>query len=75
MWMWLRDLWKGTLSMKKLFSFVLGGLLLIGAATFGVQTGSASAADHHDKNHWRNGKKHHHRHHSHHRHHKNKLSY
>jgi hypothetical protein len=53
--------------MKKLFSLLLGGTLLLGAATLGLQSGTASAAPHHK----------HHKHHHHHRHHhrKNKLSY
>jgi Spy/CpxP family protein refolding chaperone len=58
--------------MKKLFSLLLGGFLLFGAATLGLQSGTASAAVRHDKN-----RKHHHKHHHHHHHHnrKNKLSY
>ena len=55
------------LSMKKVVSSLLGTALLFGAATFGLQSGTASA---HDKHH-----KHHQKHHRHHRHHKNKLSY
>lgn len=57
--------------MKKLFSLVLGGFLLIGAATLGLQSGTASAAAP-SNNHHR-----HHKHHRHHRHHhrKNQLSY
>ena len=55
--------------MKTVVSFLLGAVMLFGAATLGLQSGSASAKDKHDKNYWR-----HHRHH-HHRHHKNKLSY
>jgi len=66
---------KGTLSMKKLFSLLLGGALMIGAATFGLQSGSASAAERHDKNYWRHHKKHHHRHRHDRRYRKNKLSY
>ena len=54
--------------MKKLVSFVLGGALLLGAATFGLQSGTANARDRHDRNY-----RHHHRHHRHHRH--NKLSW
>lgn len=58
--------------MRRLFSLLLGGALLIGGATFGLRSASASAADRHDKN-WN---KHHHRHHHHHhRHRQNKLSY
>ena len=61
---------KGKLIMKKLVSFVLGAVVLFGAATFGLQ--SANAKDHHDKNY----KRHHHRHHRHQRHwKKNHLSY
>jgi Spy/CpxP family protein refolding chaperone len=57
--------------MKKLFSLLLGGFLLFGAATLGLQSGTASAAVRHDKN-----RKHHHKHHHHHHHNrKNKLSY
>jgi outer membrane biogenesis lipoprotein LolB len=56
--------------MKKLVSFVLGTVVLVGAATFGLQ--SANAKDKHDKNYW----KHHHKHHKHHRHYRtNHLSY
>ena len=64
---------KGTLIMKTLVSLMLGAVMLFGAATLGLQSGSASAKDkdRHDKNYWR---KHHRRHH--HRHHTiNKLSY
>ena len=63
--------------MKTLVSFLLGGVMLFGAATLGLQSGSASAADKHDK-HDKNYWKHHHRgHHRRHRHeHRvNKLSY
>jgi len=56
--------------MKKLVSFVLGAAVLFGAATLGLQSGSASARDKHDRNYWR-----HHKHHRHHRHGRNKLSY
>jgi len=57
--------------MKKLVSFVLGAVVLFGAATFGLQT--ANAKDKHDKDYW---KHHHHRHHKHHKHYKkNHLSY
>jgi hypothetical protein len=55
--------------MKRLVSFLLGSALLFGAATLGLQSGTASARDKHDKNYWR----HHRHHHRHHRH--NKLSY
>lgn len=59
--------------MKTLVSFLLGGVMLFGAATLGLQSGSASAKDKHDKNWYRQ----HHRHHRHHRHNHrvNKLSY
>ena len=53
--------------MKTLVSFVLGTAMLFGAATFGLQSGTANARDRHDKNYWR-----HHRHHKHHRHYKHK---
>ena len=46
--------------------------MLFGAATLGLQSGSASARERHDRN-W--NAKHHHHHHKHHRHHRNKLSY
>ena len=50
--------------MRKLFSFLLGGALLIGA--LGLQAGTASAA----------GRRHrHHRHHRHYRYRRNRLSY
>jgi hypothetical protein len=62
--------WKGHSSMKKLFSLVFGSALLIGAATLGLPSGSASAANHRHKHH-----KHHHKHQHHNRYHKNKLSY
>jgi len=60
--------------MKTLVSFLLGGVMLFGAATLGLQSGSASAKDRHDQNYWR---RHHRRHHRRHRHdHRiNKLSY
>jgi hypothetical protein len=61
---------KGKLNMKTAVSFLLGAVMLFGAATLGLQSGSASAKDKHDKEYWR----HHHKHH-HHKHHKNKLSY
>ena len=54
--------------MKKLVSFVLGGALLLGSATLGLRSGTASARDRHDRNYWK-----HHRHHRHHRH--NHLSW
>ena len=49
--------------MKKLVSFVLGAVVLFGAATFGMQSATANAKDHHDKNYWRHHRRHH-RHHS-----------
>ena len=55
--------------MKKLFSLVLGGALLLGAATFGLQSGTATARDRHDRDYWH----HHHRHHRHYR--RNRLSW
>ena len=58
--------------MRKLFSLVLGGALLLGAATLGLQSGTANAAKHHDRNYWR----HHHKHYRHNRHYKrNHLSW
>ena len=62
--------------MKTLVSFVLGAAMLFGAATLGLQSGSANAKDRHDKNNWRNERMRHHRHHRHHRHRRlSKLSY
>lgn len=47
--------------MRKLVSFVLGGALLLGAATLGLPSGTANAAaKHHDRDYWRH---HHHRYH------------
>jgi len=66
------DVWKGKLIMKTVVSFVLGAVMLFGAATLGLQSASVSAKDRHDKDYW---KHHHHRHHRHHRHYKNHLSY
>ena len=62
-----------TLNMKILVSFLLGAVMLFGAATLGLQSGSVSAKERHDKN-WY---KHHHRHHRRHKHNHrvNKLSY
>jgi hypothetical protein len=57
--------------MKTVVSFLLGAVMLFGAATLGLQSGTASAKDKHDKNYW----KQHHRHHRHHRHRTNHLSY
>ena len=63
---------RNTQFMKRLVSVVLGAAVLFGAATLGLQSGSASAREQHDKNYW----KHHHHHHKHHKHHyKNHLSY
>jgi hypothetical protein len=64
---------KGIWTMKTLVSLLLGGVMLFGAATLGLQSGSASAKDKHDQNWYR----HHHRHHRRHRHNHrvNKLSY
>jgi hypothetical protein len=55
--------------MKTVVSFLLGAVVLFGAATLGLQSATVSAKDKHDKNYWR------HRHHRHHKHYKNKLSY
>jgi hypothetical protein len=63
--------WKGKLNMKTVVSFLLGAVVLFGAATLGLQSASANAKDKHDKNYWR----HHHKHHRHYRHRKNHLSY
>jgi len=57
--------------MKTVVSFLLGAVMLFGAATLGLQSATANAKDKHDKNYW----KHHHRHHRHYRHRKNHLSY
>ena len=57
--------------MKTVVSFLLGAVMLLGAATLGLPSASANAKDKHDKNYWR-----HHRHHRRHqRHRKNHLSY
>ncbi len=56
--------------MRKLVSFVLGGALLLGAATFGLQSGTANARDRHDRNYWHHHHRHHHRHHR-----RNRLSW
>jgi hypothetical protein len=68
---------KGTLIMKTLVSFLLGAVMLFGAATLGLQSGSASARDKdkHDKNYWRHHHRRHHRRHNRHNHRVNKLSY
>jgi hypothetical protein len=63
------DTRKGKLDMKTLVSIALGAAMLFGAATMGLQSGTASA--HVRTQH----SKHHHHHHKHHPHHKNKLSY
>lgn len=63
---------KGRLIMKTVVSFVLGAVMLFGAATLGLQSGSVSAKDKHDKNYWRH---HRHHHHKHLKHRKNHLSY
>ena len=58
--------------MKRLISFLLGGVLLLGAATFGLQAGVAKASQRddnarqrrdkdHDKNNWNNKQRRHHR--------------
>jgi len=57
--------------MKYLVSFLLGAVMLFGAATLGLPSANASAKDKHGKNYWR---KHHRRHHRRHRR-INKLSY
>lgn len=56
--------------MRKLVSFVLGGALLLGAATLGLPSATANARDHD-----RNYRHHHHKHHKHHHYRRNKLSY
>jgi hypothetical protein len=58
--------------MKTVVSFVLGAVMLFGAATLGLQSGSVIAKDKQDKNYWRH---HRHHHHKHHKHRKNHLSY
>jgi hypothetical protein len=60
------------MTMKTVVSFVLGAVMLFGAATLGLQSASVSAKDKHDKNYW---KHHQHRRHRHHKHRKNHLSY
>jgi hypothetical protein len=63
---------KGKLIMKTIVSFLLGAVMLFGAATLGLQSATANARDKHDKDYW----KHHHHHHRRHKHHyKNHLSY
>jgi len=64
------------IDMKTVVSFVLGAVMLFGAATLGLQSGSVSAQNKQDKNykHDKNYRRHHH-HHRHHKHHKNHLSY
>ena len=67
-----RTFGKGKLIMKTVVSFLLGAVMLFGAATLGLQSATANAKDKHDKEYW----KHHHHHHKHHKHHyKNHLSY
>ncbi|HEX3253830.1 MAG TPA: hypothetical protein VHS05_30625 [Pyrinomonadaceae bacterium] len=61
--------------MKTLVSFLLGGVMLFGAATLGLPSASASAKDKHDKNYWRTHHRRHHRRHRRHDHRVNKLSY
>jgi hypothetical protein len=61
---------KGKLIMKTVVSFLLGAVMLFGAATLGLQSATANAKDRHDQKYWR-----HHRHHRHYRHRKNHLSY
>jgi hypothetical protein len=61
---------RNTSFMKTLVSVVLGAAVLFGAATLGLQSGSASARERHDKNYWKHHRRHHHRHYRH-----NKLSY
>jgi len=63
--------------MKKLVSFLLGAVLLFGAATLGLPSASVSAKDKdkHDKNYWRKHHRKHHRRHRRHEHRTNKLSY
>jgi hypothetical protein len=67
------EVWKGILIMKTVVSFLLGAVMLFGAATLGLQSATANAKDKHDKNYWKHH--HQHRHHKHHRHYKNHLSY
>jgi len=67
-----RTFGKGKSIMKTVVSFLLGAVMLFGAATLGLQSATANAKDKHDKNYW---KHHHHRHHKHHRNYKNHLSY
>ena len=60
--------------MKRLVSFLLGAVMLFGAATLGLRSGSVSAKDNHDK-HYRKHHRRHHRRHRRHEHRTNKLSY
>src|SRR6185295_14395023 len=53
-----RTFGKGKLIMKTVVSFLLGAVMLFGAATLGLQSATANAKDKHDKNYW---KHHHHR--------------
>lgn len=61
--------------MKTLVSFLLGAVMLFGAATLGLQSASVSAKDKHDNNYWRRHNRRHHRRHRRHDHRVNKLSY
>jgi hypothetical protein len=65
---------KGILIMKTLVSFLLGAVMLFGAATLGLQSASVSAKDRHDKNWYKHHHRRHHRRHRH-EHRVNKLSY
>jgi len=58
--------------MKTVVSFLLGAVMLFGAATLGLPSASANAKDRHDKNYSRHHRRHHRRHY---RHRKNHLSY
>src|SRR5258705_12289192 len=51
--------------MRTAISFVLGAVLFLGAATLGLESGSANARQRYDRDDWAR----HHRHHHHHRHH------
>jgi hypothetical protein len=61
--------------MRTLFSFLLGAVLLLGAATFGLQSGSANAAANAKDRHDKHNRQSHHRHHRHHRHRGSPLSW
>jgi hypothetical protein len=60
------------ISMKTVVSFLLGAVMLFGAATLGLPSASANAKDRHDKNYSRHHRRHHRRHR---RHRTNHLSY